>query len=153
MAGLDRIVEMVHAQQSQINDLLAALDARSRDLDTAVEGALHRSLDAAGLRASQRFSQLHRETGVRFARWAFGVVSACALVPAALSWILMPSRAQLLQARATLDQLTANAAQLSREGGRIELRHCGETNRLCARVERKSPPYGEGADFMILKGY
>ena len=74
-------------------------------------------------------------------------------MPALLSWMLMPSRTQLLQARQTFDQLSAAVAQLSREGGRIELRHCGAANRLCVRIDRKSPFYGESADFIVLKGY
>jgi hypothetical protein len=152
-AALERLAEMIHAQKSQIDGLLAALDARSGNLDAAVGDAVQRALDAAGIQASERIARLHRATGVRFARWSFGVVSACAMVPAVLSWFLMPSQAQLLRARQTRDELTATVAQLAREGGRIELRHCGEANRLCVRVERKLPLYGEGADFMVLKGY
>jgi hypothetical protein len=151
---LGRILATVHAQQSQIHGVLATLDSRSRDLDTTVGDAVQRALaDAAGIRAAEKLSQVHRATGVRFARWSFGVVSACALVPTILSWALLPSQAQLLQARQTQEQLSAGVAQLSRQGGRIELRHCGAANRLCVRVDRKSPFYGENADFMVLKGY
>lgn len=125
-----------------------------RDLDTAVGEAVHRAfLDAAGMRAADQLSLVHRATGMRFARWSFGVVSLCALVPTVLTWMLMPSREQLIQARQTLDQLSTGVAQLSREGGRIELRHCGTEQRLCVRVDRKAPLYGENADFMVLKGY
>ena len=120
---LDRILETVHAQQAQLHGMMASLERRSR------------------------------ASSVRLARWSFGVVSGCALVPALLSWMLMPSRTQLLQARQTFDQLSSAIAQLSREGGRIELRHCGAANRLCVRVDRKSPFYGESADFVVLKGY
>lgn len=107
----------------------------------------------AQLHGMLQLAQVHRASSVRLARWSFGIVSGCALVPALLSWMLMPSRTQLLQARQTLDQLSAAVAQLSREGGRIELRHCGAANRLCVRIDRKSPFYGESADFMVLKGY
>jgi hypothetical protein len=147
-------LEIVHAQQSQIHGLLATLDSRWKDLDASLGEAVQRAfMDAAGLRAAEKLSQVHRATGMRFARWSFGVVLACALVPTCLSWLLMPSRTQLLQARQTLDQLSAGVSQLSREGGRIQLRHCGEANRLCVRVDRKSPFYGENADYVILKGY
>jgi hypothetical protein len=151
---LGRILETVHAQQSQIHGMLATLDSRSRELDTTLGDTVQRAfMDAAGLRAAQTLSQVHRATGVRFARWSFGVVSACALVPTLMTWILMPSRGQVIQARQTFDQLSAAVAQLSREGGRIDLRHCGAANRLCVRVDRKSPFYGESADYMVLKGY
>jgi len=151
---LSQILETVHAQQSQIHGVLETLDSRSRSLDATVGDAVQRALaEAAGIRATERLSQVQRATGVRFARWSFGVVSACALVPTLLSWALLPSRTQLLQARQTLEQLSAGVAQLSREGGRIELRHCGAANRLCARIDRKSPFYGEDADYVVLKGY
>jgi hypothetical protein len=151
---LGRVLETVHAQQSQIHGLLAHLDTRSRDLDSALGEAVQRAFrDAAGLQAATKLSQVHRATGVRFARWSFGVVSACALVPTILTWMLMPSRAQLTQARQSLDQLSAGITRMSREGGRIDLRHCGEANRLCVRVERKAPFYGENSDYAVLKGY
>src|SRR5580692_4337140 len=98
-----RILETVHAQQSQIHGVLATLDSRSRDLDSTLGDAVQRAfMDAAGLRAAEKLSQVHRATGIRFARWSFGIVSACALVPTILSWMLMPSPAQVLQARQTL---------------------------------------------------
>jgi hypothetical protein len=151
---LGRVLETVHAQQSQIHGMLATLDARSRNLDSTLGEAVQRAfMDAAGLRAAERLSQVHRATGVRFALWSFGVVSACSLVPTILTWMLMPSRAQLTQARQSLDELSAGIARVSREGGRIELRHCGEANRLCARIDRKAPFYGENSDYAVLKGY
>ena len=151
---LSQILATVHAQQSQIHGVLATLDSRARDFDTTVGEAVQRALaDATGMRAAETLSQVHRGTALRFARWSFGVVSACALVPTLVSWTLLPSRAQLLQARQTLEQLSSGVTQLSREGGRIELRHCGDGNRLCARVDRKLPFYGENADYMVLKGY
>jgi hypothetical protein len=151
---LGQVLEAVHAQQSQIHGILATLDTRSRDLDSSVGDAVQRAfLDAAGLRAAERLSQIHRATGMRFALWAFGVVSCCSLVPAVASWVLMPSRTQMTQARQNLDQLSAGIARLSREGGRIELRRCGEANRLCVRVDRKAPFYGENSDYAVLQGY
>jgi hypothetical protein len=151
---IGRILETVHAQQSQLHGMLASLDSRARDLDSTVGEAVQRAfMDAAGLRAAEKLTQVHRATGIHFARWSFAIVSACALVPAALSWLLMPSPTRLFQARQTADQLSARVALLSREGGRIDLRQCGEARRLCVRVDRKTPFYGENADYMILKGY
>jgi hypothetical protein len=151
---LGQVLETVHAQQSQIHGMLATLDSRSRDLDSAMGEAVQRAfMDAAGLRAAEKLSQIHRATGMRFALWSFGIVSACSLVPTVLTWMWMPSRAQMTQARQSLDQMSAGIARLSREGGRIDLRHCGEANRLCVRVDRKTPFYGEKADYAVVKGY
>jgi hypothetical protein len=148
------MLETVHALHAQLQGTLANLETRSRDQDAAVGEAVQRAfLQPAGIHATEKLVQLHRASAVRFARWSFGVVSGCALVPALLSWMLMPSRSQLLQARHTYDELTAAIAQLSREGGRIEVKHCGAKNRLCVRVDRKSPLYGESGDFMVIEGY
>jgi hypothetical protein len=153
-AELGQILETVHAQQSKIHGVLARLDTRSRDLDSTLEEAVQRAfMEAAGLRAAETLSQVHRATGVRFARWSFGIVTACALVPTVLSWMLMPSPVQMLQARQTLQQLSVRVAQLSTEGGRIDLRHCGAVKRLCVRVDRKAPFFGDSADYMVVKGY
>jgi hypothetical protein len=35
----------------------------------------------------------------------------------------------------------------------MELRRCGDAQRLCVRVDRSAPAYGAGADFFIVKGY
>jgi hypothetical protein len=151
---LGHVLESVHAQQSQIHGLLATLDTRSSDLHSALGDAVQRAfMEAAGVRATEKLSQLHRATGMRFALWSFGIVSACSLVPTILTWTLMPSRAQLLQARQSLDQLSIGIARLTGEGGRIDLRHCGQADRLCVRIDRKAPFYGENSDFAVLKGY
>jgi hypothetical protein len=149
-----RMLETVHALQAQLHGMLANLETRSRDLDAAVGEAVQRALlQPASMQASEKLLQMHRASAVRFARWTFGVVSGCALLPALLSWMLMPSRSQLLQARHTYDELTIAVAQLAREGGRIELKHCGAKSRLCVRVDRKSPFYGESGDFVVIEGY
>ncbi len=50
---LDRILETVHAQHSQIHGLLTNLDTRSRDLDSVLGEAVQRAFtEAAGLRAA-----------------------------------------------------------------------------------------------------
>jgi hypothetical protein len=151
---LGRMLARVHAQQSQIHGVLTTLDSRSREFDTTVGEAVQRALaDSAGIRAAEKLSQIHRANGMRFARWSFAIVSACALVPTLLSWALLPSRAQVLQSRQALEQLNAGVAQLTRQGGRIDLRRCGAAQRLCVRIDRKSPFYGENADYIVLKGY
>jgi len=126
---LGRVLETVHAHQSQIHGMLATLDTRSRDLDSAMGEAVQRAfMDAGGMRAAEKLSQIHRATGMRFALWSFGIVSACSLVPTVLTWMLMPSGAQMTQAARAWTS-SPRIARLSREGGRMDLRHCGEANR------------------------
>ena len=39
------------------------------------------------------------------------------------------------------------------EGGAVDLQHCGPQRRLCARMDRAAPRYGEAADYSSFKGY
>ena len=44
-------------------------------------------------------------------------------------------------------------ARLTQQGGHVELRRCGAARRLCVRVDRGAPMYGEAADYLVVKGY
>jgi hypothetical protein len=35
----------------------------------------------------------------------------------------------------------------------MELRRCGAAGRLCVRVDRKAGTFGEGGEFLVVKGY
>jgi hypothetical protein len=69
-----------------------------------------------------------------------------------MRWTL-PSDDQIRSLRMRRDEMTASIATLERQGGRIEWRHCGEKARLCVRVDRKSPPFGDRADYYVVEGY
>ena len=43
--------------------------------------------------------------------------------------------------------------QLERQGARAQWRRCGETGRLCVRIDRHAPIYGEHGDYYVLHGY
>ena len=49
--------------------------------------------------------------------------------------------------------MAAGIARLRREGAAVDLKRCGPERRLCARVDRTAPRYGEAADYLVLKGY
>jgi hypothetical protein len=68
-------------------------------------------------------------------------------------WWLLPSQSELAALRSKRDELASNVAHLEQRGGRIDLRHCGGTDRLCVRVDRKAPVYGEAADYLVVRGY
>ena len=77
----------------------------------------------------------------------------CSAIPLALACWLMPSHAEVVALRAKHDELTAQIENLERKGGRIDLRRCGVGARLCVRVDRKAPIYGEQSDYLIVRGY
>jgi hypothetical protein len=64
----------------------------------------------------------------------------------------LPSESEIASLRTRRDELSASVAALEKKGGRIDWRHCGEAARLCVRVDRKAPTYGETADFYVVAG-
>jgi hypothetical protein len=76
-----------------------------------------------------------------------------AALPFALAWWLLPSRAELQALRATRDELAGNIARLSERGAQAQLRRCGSERRLCVRIDRSAPAYGESGEYLVVKGY
>jgi hypothetical protein len=66
---------------------------------------------------------------------------------------VLPSAADVAVLRARRDELTASLTELEQQGGRIDWRHCGESKRLCVRVDRKAPAYGDRGDYYVIEGY
>lgn len=60
---------------------------------------------------------------------------------------------ELDRLRVKRDRLLIDVQKLEQQGGRAELRQCGDTARLCVRIDKSSPAYGEKGDFMVMKGY
>ena len=66
---------------------------------------------------------------------------------------MLPSRAEIEGLRAARTELSASLARLAQQGGRMQLRRCGAAARLCVRIDRGAPLYGESADYAIVRGY
>jgi len=66
---------------------------------------------------------------------------------------LLPSAGEVATLRGERDQLAASVARLKQQGGLVNWRYCGETARLCVRVDRGAPAYGEKADYYVVRGY
>lgn len=47
----------------------------------------------------------------------------------------------------------ATLEQLKNEGGAIQLSQCGESRRLCARIDENAGVYGENGTYRVLEGY
>jgi hypothetical protein len=43
--------------------------------------------------------------------------------------------------------------RLAQEGGRVQLTHCGNGRRLCAKIDPSTGEYGERGEYRILEGY
>jgi hypothetical protein len=111
------------------------------------------TLTTESRRAAEVLRRIRRSTGLRLAISSLAVAILCTGIPVAITRWFLPSESDIAGLRARHDELSASIAALERRGGRIELRHCGETERLCVRVDRSAPAYGEKADYYIVKGY
>lgn len=153
-------MESAHAQHQLAESALARLEAHTRGLDAVVRdeirqtftaecGELEEELQktALALRSLQRIAER------RAASWTIVIVTTVAGAAIAALEYAMPSGRDIEKLRSERDTLSLQIKQLIDLGGRLELRRCGEHARLCVRVDRGAPSYGDAADYLIVKGY
>jgi hypothetical protein len=157
---LGLLMEAAQANQKVAESSLKKLKAATNELATVVREEVHRvlmeelrSLADDTKRASDALRAARRAANVRALVWSVGITMLCSAIPLALASWLIPSRAQIAALRARRDELAVQIADLEERGGRIDLRRCGDGARLCVRVDRKAPPYGEQSDYLIVRGY
>lgn len=157
-AGL--LLEAAEAQQASAAAALARLDGHTGRLDGIVREQIRatlleelRELREEGERTAAALRALGRGANLRVAATHAAVAVLSAAVPLALAWWLLPAPAEIAALRGERDRMAATVARLNADGGRIQLRRCGAAQRLCVRVERAGPHYGEGEDYLVVKGY
>jgi hypothetical protein len=157
---LGLLMESVQQQQALVDSALERLREQIGGLDAVVRDELRQTL-------LEELQQLHREaelasTALRQLRATvvrkhtlWGVLAALPGMAGiyAVATYLLPSPAQLAGLEQQRARLQANLVQLTRQGGRVELRTCGSAQRLCVRVDRAAARYGENGEFLVLKGY
>ena len=157
---LGLLMETAHAHQELIDGSLKQLQAHTQGLDEVVRDEIRRAFIAElgelmdeSARAGEVLRALARSATLRVAWWSalIGVVPS-GIVAMLLSWWL-PAPAQIAALRAEREQLSAAVARLADTGGRIDLRRCGDTSRLCVRIDRRAPAYGEQSDYLVVRGY
>jgi hypothetical protein len=153
------LMESAQAHQKLAEGQLDRLRAHMQDLDGVVRDEIRRTLveelqmlTAEAARATRVLAEI-RGGGVRTAASGLLVAALCALVPIGIARWALPSAADIGVLRAKRDELNSNLSKLEQQGARIEWRRCGEANRLCVRVDRKAPAYGEKGDFLVIAGY
>lgn len=154
------LMESAQAHQKLAESQLERLHSHTRDLDAVVRDEIRRTLvdelkalTAETTRAAQALRKIRRAGALRGVVWSFGFSLLCALIPIGVARWALPSPSQLAELRAKRDEMNSNLQRLQQLGGRIEWRRCGETNRLCIRIDRKAPTYGEKADYFVVDGY
>ena len=154
------LMEAAQAQQTlaataldRLREHTAGLDAVVRDEIRATILEEMRSLGEDGRRAAEALRGLRRAASLRVAVWSVAMAVLSAAAPCAMAWWILPTRGDIAALGAERERLTANIARLSQQGARLELRRCGAAQRLCVRVDRSAPSYGEAADFLVVRGY
>ena len=157
---LGLLMEAAHAQQTVAETALERLKVHVEGLDEIVRAEIRRTLveeiqvlGGESRQAAEALRRLGRSVNARVAGWTVGLTVACSAIPLVAQWWFLPSQRELAELRARKDELTANVARLEQRGGRVDLRRCGGTDRLCVRVDRSAPVYGESGDYLVVKGY
>lgn len=156
---LGLLMESVQVQQKLVEENLASLKAHARDLDGIVRDEIRRtlveefeSLISESRRAALALQSIGRAASLRTALWSLALSTLCAVIPGALLWWSLPSESQISTLRAQRNELTAGIARLQAAGADVAWRHCGAAQRLCVRIDRTAPAFGDQADFLIVKG-
>lgn len=154
------LMESAQAHQKMAETHLEKLRAHTQNLDGVVREEIRRTLieeleelTAESRRAALALKGMKRAAHLRGIVWSVSTVLLSAATPIGLACWLLPSSSRIEALRARRDELQASIARLEQNGGRIDWRHCGERARLCVRIDRTTPAYGDKADYFIVKGY
>jgi len=154
------LMESAQAHQKSAEAQLERLRVHTEELDGVVRDEIRRTLVeelqmlmAESTRAASILRRVGRGALVRGTLWSVVMAVLCTGIPAGIMRWALPSEAQIAALRTRRDELAASVATLERQGGRIDWRHCGATARLCIRVDRGAPAYGEKADYYVVAGY
>lgn len=157
---LGLLMEAAQAQQTLAEATLEKLSAHMRDLDDIVRDEIRRTLveelqvlGNEGRRAAEALRGLGRSANLRMSLWSIGMTLLCTAIPLSAAWWFLPSQGELVALRSRRDELAASLARLEQRGARIDVRRCGGSDRLCVRVDRKAPVYGDAGDYFVIKGY
>ena len=154
------LMETAHAHQQLVDGSLKRLQAHTQGLDHVVRDEIRRTLVAEfgelideSARAAAALRVLSRATTLR----TMGLGAVVAVLPGIavallLSW-WVPSPGEIAALRAEHQRLSNGIARLTDGGGRIDLRRCGQSARLCVRVDRRAPAYGVQSDYLVVRGY
>jgi hypothetical protein len=154
------LMESVQAHQKLAESQLEQLRAHTRDLDAVVRDEIRRTLIeelqmlwGESKRVSEALQRIGRSATLRAGLWSIVTAILCTGIPLVIVRWALPSRPEIAALQARRDELSASVAILEGQGGRIDWRRCGEKARLCVRVDRKAPTYGEKSDYFVAAGY
>ncbi len=151
------LMEAAQAQQRLAETHLERMRVHLQELDEVVRSEIRRTLieelaqlTAEMQQAAQSLRAVKRQASLRLLLWG-GVLMTmgCALPPVILEHLL-PSPGEMLALRAERERLRADIKSLEQRGGDVPWKRCGDARRLCVRIDRHSPAFGEHADYFVL---
>ncbi len=154
------LMESAQAHQRLAEKNLEKLRAHTQGLDMVVRDEIRRTLieelqmlAVESKRASEALRRIGRGAVLRGALGTIAIALFGAGMPVALMHWTLPSEHEIGLLRTRRDEMITSMAALERQGGRTEWRHCGEEARLCVRVDRNAPHFGDKGDFYVVEGY
>jgi hypothetical protein len=152
------LMESAQAHQKLAEAHLEKLQSHMQELDGVVREEIRRTLTEElrevmeeSKQAAQALRCMKRTANLRAFLWSIGMSMTCTVIPSAIAHWTLPSDAEIAFLRSKRDELASAVSRLELQGGRAEWRRCGDSGRLCVRVEPKLPAYGEKADYYIVK--
>jgi len=141
------------AVEKGVQSALESIQQQTRSALGDSVGPAVKALQGVTERAEQAEENLHQASRSLSWKWtAICAAMGCTLLATVvgLSMLLVPSPNEIADLRANADALEA-------KGGRVQLSTCGDSKRLCARIDpkaEKGDQYGQnGQRWMILQGY
>jgi hypothetical protein len=157
---LGLLLESAHAHQRLAEGVLEKLKAHVSELPGLAREEIRATMveelgevEEHGERAAETLRRLRYVADLRVALWTLGMTMLSCALPLGLAWWVLPSRAEVAALSARREALEASVARLKAEGAEAEWRHCGSAQRLCVRVDRQAGAFGEGGEFLIVKGH
>jgi hypothetical protein len=154
------LMESAQAHQKLADSHLERLRAHTQDLDGVVREEIRRTLTeelaeltAESTRAAGALRRMKRSADLRGLLWAAVLAVLTTAIPGAFMHWVLPSAGELDSLRVRRDRLQAAVQKLEQNGGRADWRHCGANARLCIRVDKSAPAYGNKGDYWVVKGY
>ncbi len=154
------LMESAHAHQRMAESQLEQLRTHTQDLDGVVRDEIRRTLiaelqevTAESKRAAQALHGVKRAANMRGLLWSVVIAVLSTAVPGAMAHWILPSAAEIDALRVRRDHLREDVSRLEQRGGRADLRRCGSPERLCVRIDKSAPAYGDKADYYIVQGY
>lgn len=154
------LMESAQAHQKLAEDQLQRLRTHTQDLDSVVRDEIRRTLaqelralTTEAARATRALEKIRGAGALRGSAWSLAAALLCTLLPLGVARWALPSAAEIAALRSRRDELSVNLAKLEQQGGRIDWRRCGDARRLCVRVDRQAPTYGDKADYFVIEGY